>query len=356
MLARPLPAALLFAFALAAPVFAANPIAANVSRYISSSSSRPPARPAWPGPSADLAASPIASFQLDDCGVNNRSALDNLLAFLKAKPLMEYPVAVVPGSSEGACHHCSWTRKQDPHWVEPNFRSRLRHAFILLTEGVVHTVVISGGSIDKDHPEYNEAVFGFRELISEYGGRFVKNLDGSHDRLEDRVIVDPWAIHSEVNVRNGDRLTRLLGLDRNLVVTEVGSIKRQGWYFVHHSMPFAFDHRAKSMFGFSLGQFEETDGAQPLKHYQPRNVVDRVGTHPAQYTNSAGNHPELEYVKQGVDTSAIAHWGLRSLRELTARGGQRWDVGDAEAHGAGFVQLAPDKAAIGKSCKTLQRR
>ena len=70
----------------------------------------------------------------------------------------------------------------------------------------------------------------------------------------------------------------------------------------------------------------------------------------------AGNHPELEYVKQGVDTSAIAHWGLRSLRELTARGGQRWDVGDAEAHSAGFVQLAPDKAAIGKSCKTLQRR
>jgi len=341
--------------ALAAPA-QAGPVGVSVSRYISSSKSRPPARPAWPGPAAALQSSPIASFQVDECGVNNRRSLDNLIAFLKTNPAMEYPLAVVPGSSEAACHHCSWTRKADPHWVEPNFRSRLRHAFILLLEGVVHTVVISGGSIDKDHPEYNEAVFGARELISEYAGRFATNLDGSKDRLEDRVLVDPWAIHTEVNVRNGDRLTRLLGLDRNLVVTEVGSIKRQGWYFVHHGAPLAFDHRAKNLFGFALGQFEETDGAPPLKHYLPRNQPDRNGVHPAQYTNSAGNHPDLDYVRDGVDTSAIAHWGLRSLSELMDGSGQRWDVAEKEAKAAGYVALAPDRLKVGQSCASLKRK
>ena len=345
----------LVSLTLAAAPALAGPVGANVSRYITSSS-KPPARPKWAGPAAALLASPIAQFDLPECGVNNRRALDNLVAFLRTNPSMEYPLAVVPGSSEAACHHCAWIRKADPHWVEPNFRSRLRHAFILLLEGVVHTVVISGGSIDPAHPEYNEAVFGARELISEYSAAFAKNVDHSGDKLEDRVIVDPWAIHSEVNVRNGDRLTRLLGLDRNLVVTEVGSIKRQGWYFVHHGAPLAFDHRAKNMFGFALGQFEETDGAPPLKHYLPRNQPDLNGVHPAQYTNSAGNHRELAYVQDGVDTSAIAHWGLRSYKELVdGTGGQRWDVAESEAASKDYKPLAPDRTKVGRSCATLGR-
>ena len=331
---------------------------ADVSRYITSSNDRPPKRPAWKGPMAELAASPIRRVASAPCGVDNGRALEKLLAFLKTNPPNEYAVALVPGSSEAQCHHCSWTRANDPHWVEPNFRSRLRHAFLLLQESVVHTVIISGGSIDKDHPEYNEAIFGARELISEYAARF-HPADQSGDTLADRIVVDPWAIHSEVNVRNGDRLTRLLGLDRNLVVTEVGSIKRQGWYFVHHGAPLAFDHRAAGQFGFSLGEFEELGTAPVFKRYAPKSIKDRLGVRPAQYLNSAGSHPEIEYVPKGVDTAAIAHWSLRGPGELM-QAADHWDLGAKELaelqRKHQYTPLVPDLAKVGNSCATLKRR
>jgi hypothetical protein len=343
--------------ALAALLLAA-PIAADVSKHIDGD--KPGPRPAWAGPSSQLKSSPIHSFELGACGVHNARAIDNLVAFLRTHPKMEYALALVPGSSEAACHHCSWTRKDDPHWVEPNYRSRLRHAFLLLYEGVVHTLVISGGSIDPQHPEYNEAVFGFRELISEYGGRWPKNADGSHDKLEDRIIVDPWAIHSEVNVRNADRLTRLLGLERNLIVTEVGSIKRQGWYFVHHTAPLAFDHRASGQFGFSLGEFGELGGVPVFQRYDKRSQVDSKGVHPAQYTGTGGGHPDFDYIPHGVDTAAIAHWQLRSLNELMDGGGQHWDLGKNEiaenlSKDPHWKPLMPDSAKVGHSCTSLKR-
>jgi len=332
---------------------------ARLSSNITSASIRPPARPRWPGPQGDLRAAPIYSFALAPCGVDNRRAIENLLAWLRKGPKNEYAVALIPGSSEALCHHCSWTRNsRDPHWVEPNFRSRLRHAFLLLLEGIVHTVVISGGSIDKEHKEYNEAIFGLREMVSEYGARFKQRAaDGLGDRIEDRLIVDPWAIHSEVNVRNADRLTRLLGLDRNLIVTEVGSIKRQGWYFVNHNTPFAFDHRTKGQFGFEFGEFEELGKAPVLKRYAPKSVLDRNGVRPAQYLNSAGSHPEIEYVPKGVDTAAIAHWKLPTLQLLMdSKRAPRWDVAEKEAKERGFKPLPPDLAAVGRSCSTLKRR
>ncbi len=349
----------LIAFFASASALATPPLSADVSRYITSSSARPTARPAWHAPLAELTASPIYSFANAACGVDNKRAIDGLIAFLRGKPPNEYAVALVPGSSEAQCHHCAWTRASDPHWVEPNFRSRLRHAFLLLQEGVVHTVILSGGSIDPAHPEYNEAIFGFREMVAEYSGRF-QPADKSGGTLAERIIVDPWAIHSEVNVRNADRLTRLLGLERNLVVTEVGSIKRQGWYFVHHGAPLAFDHRCTGQFGFHLGQFEELGDAPVFKRYAPKSIKDRLGVRPAQYLNSAGSHPEIEYIPKGVDTAAIAHWDLQGAQALLDHGGKRWDLGANDLASLSkdpkWRPIVPDGSAVGKSCASLQRK
>ena len=354
------PRSLVLALLLASPagLGAAPPLAADVSRYITSSGDRPPKRPAWKGPLPGLESSPLNHYASGRCGVDNERAIANLLAFLKTHPINEYALAIVPGSSEARCHHCSWTRADDPHWVEPNFRSRLRHAFLLLQEGVVHSAFISGGPIDKDHPEYDEAVFGFREMVSEYSGRF-HPAGGSKYKLADRIVVEPWAIHSEVNIRNGDRLTRLLGLDRSLVVTEVGSIKRQGWYFVHHGAPLAFDHRAGGQFGYRLGEFEELGVAPVFKRYAPKSMPDRLGVRPAQYLNSAGSHPEIEYIPKGVDTAAIAHWKLRSANELFDHQPGRWDFGAKEiadlAKDPKWMPLVPNQDALGKACATLKR-
>jgi hypothetical protein len=337
----------------------------NVSKYILkptwASRPRPPRRPEWRGADGRLRSSAIYRFQLDACGVANARAIDRLLAFLRTGPRNELALAVVPGSSEGACHHCAWPQRRpgDPHWVEPNFRSRLRHAFLLLLEGVVHSVLISGGSIDKDFPAYNEAIYGFREMVSEYGRRFAERVGGD---LAERLIVDPWAIHSEVNVRNGDRLTRLLGLDRNAIVTEVGSMKRQGWWIVETgNAPWSFNAHAKRRFGFRLGDFAELGKAPVLKRYAPRKVADLRGVRPAQYLNSAGSHPEIEYVKSGsgakaVDTAVIGHWNLRALDELMQGGDDRWDLGRKDKEFGRRPMLSPDLARIGGACRTLGRR
>jgi hypothetical protein len=340
----------------------ASPIAASVSQYISSST-RPPARPAWKGPDPLLTRSQLYTFKLGPCGVDNQKSIDKLVTFLRTNPAMEYALAVVPGASEQACHHCAWPyRKPDGHWVDPNFRSRLRHAFLLLLDGVVHSVLISGGSIDAQYRQYDEAIYGLREMLSEYGPRFAQRVGG---RLEERLIVDPWAIHSEVNVRNGDRLTRMLGLERNLIVTEVGSMKRQGWWFVNHKqqiplvkweMPWSFDAISRKRFGYALGEFEELGQAPIFKRYLPRSAADRLGNHPAQYTNSAGSHPEIEYVLHGVDTAAIAHFGLRTLAELMQGGDARWDLGPLDGDFSKGPMLPPSAADVGKACQTATWR
>ena len=112
------------ALLMATPALAKAPLAADVSRYITSSSDRPPKRPAWPCFRPVLKNSPLYKLQNAACGVDNGRAIEGLLAFLRQNPVNEYAVAVVPGSSEAQCHHCAWTRANDPHWVEPNFRSR----------------------------------------------------------------------------------------------------------------------------------------------------------------------------------------------------------------------------------------
>ena len=51
--------------------------AANLSNYITSSGSRPPPRPAWGGPHAELAASPLDNFKITECGIDNHRAIDH---------------------------------------------------------------------------------------------------------------------------------------------------------------------------------------------------------------------------------------------------------------------------------------
>ena len=344
---------------LAAPSLAiAAGIGVNTSQYIQSKH-KPAARPAWKAVDPALASSSLRAVKFPGCGVDNAHALDAIAAALKANPTQpEYALAVVPGSSEGECHHCAWPQRGggDSHWVEPNFRSRLRHAFLLLLDGAVQAIFISGGSIDGDHADYNEAVYGYRELISEYGALYQSRTGG---KLADHVVVDPFAVHSEVNVRNGDRLTRLLGLDRNIVVTETGSMKRQGWWFTH---PIGgFEGMCEKRFGHRLGEMEELGGAPVFKNYAPKSEKDHHGVTPAQYLNSAGSHPEVDYIQsakpkgEAVDTVAIAHFSLATTAQLMGGGDARWDLGQKDAE-FGSKTYKPDVAAVNAACGSLGKK
>jgi hypothetical protein len=346
---------------LAAPSLAiAAGIGANTSQYIKSRH-KPAARAAWKAVDPALASSSLRAVKFAGCGVDNAHALDAITAALRSSPMQpEYALAVVPGSSEGMGHHVAWQQGGggDSHWVEPNFRSRLRHAFLLLLDGAVGAILISGGSIDAAHPDYNEAVYGYRELISEYGALYKSRTGG---KLEDHVVVDPFAIHSEVNVRNGDRLTRLLGLDRNIVVTETGSMKRQGWWFTNAIGGFGL-HCEKAL-GFKLGDMEELAGAPVLKNYAPKSEKDHNGVAPAQYLNSAGSHPEVSYIQsakppkkgEAVDTVAIAHFNLATTAQLMAGGDARWDLGQKDAE-FGAKTYEPDVNAVNAACGSLGKK
>ncbi len=333
-------------------------LAANVSNHIISSKKRPSRPAAWHGPEIYLRDSSIYALNVSHCDVDNARAIERLLTFLRTNPRMEYPLVVVPGSSEGAGHHTAWPQRKpdDRHWVDPNFRSRLRHAFLLLLRGVAHTVLISGGSIDAAHNEYNEAIYGLRAMLSEYAGRFPASLGP----LSERLIVDPWAIHSEVNVRNGDRLARLIGLDRNLIVTEAG-LFHQTWWFVRSgdkTIPWSFDHAFANSMGYAPGELQDLNDAPIFQRFAPPYEKDRSGKLPGFWINSAGRTPEIEYVHSSsgafaTNTAVIAHWGFASLRTL---GDERWDLGPRDKDFKRSPIPPPNFDRIGKACESLRTK
>jgi hypothetical protein len=212
----------------------------------------------------------------------------------------EFWIANVPSSDEACGHHSAFdqrspTNPNDPKgpsskpWVEPEYRARLRHAYMLLATGIVRYVFISGGQVDprpasKDW--WNSAMFGWKEMVDTYSEHWRSRplsvrdgLAGPHDRLESRLIVDPWALHSETNVRNCARLCALLGLDRTLITT-TGGCCGQGALFADTCGPNFMDvflacdccktvlHQSfggscKRKYGAHLGDFKILDGACP---------------------------------------------------------------------------------------------
>jgi hypothetical protein len=166
----------------------------------------------------------------------------------------EFWIVNVPSSSEEVHTHTPWDRREEVegdqrkrYWVEPEYRERLRAAYRLLVSGVVRYIFISGGAIDEHHAHdflshdgttwpYIDAMFGRQHLIENFQAHWdamprgdddtsllTRDADrfthGQFDSLESRIIVDNYALHTESNVRNCDRLCALLGLDRNLIAT-----------------------------------------------------------------------------------------------------------------------------------------
>lgn len=172
----------------------------------------------------------------------------------------EFWIVNVPSSAEQLGHHSAWHR-HDGQWVEPEYAERLRGAYRLLHAGVVRYIFVSGGSIiraprphdGRDDPRlpnldylgtsypYNvDAMCGRQFLLDNFSAHWDAPPSGSdlaslaaisarqdlrperqgqHDRLDTRIIVDNYAMHTESNVRNCDRLCAWLGLERNLIST-----------------------------------------------------------------------------------------------------------------------------------------
>jgi hypothetical protein len=170
----------------------------------------------------------------------------------------EFWIVNVPSSSEQLGHHVPW-RRHDGQWVEPEFAERLRGAYRLLHAGVVRYVFISGGKIVRlpdpnngqrmpdfrssdgtSYPANIDAMCGREYMLQNFSAHWDATPNGTdtastlahmarqdlrpetygqHDPLSSRILVDPYAIHTESNVRNCDRLCAWLGLERNLICT-----------------------------------------------------------------------------------------------------------------------------------------
>ncbi|MSP60474.1 MAG: hypothetical protein EXR72_09050 [Myxococcales bacterium] len=216
-----------------------------------------PAVPRWQAP--DLAAL-RGSRIYQEKRVDNRAAIERLLDELTGEPEREFWLAVVPGCSEANGHHKAWISDPDdeePKLVEPQFECRLDRAFRLLACGAVRALVVSGGSIDAAAPDYNEGTRGRAQILIDHEEAWRRSPFCDGESLAERLIVDPWAIHSTSNVRNGDRLSVLLGLDRNLVVTTSGTF-RQGWWFTSTTIG-SFSDVCYCALGYCLGDFRRLD-------------------------------------------------------------------------------------------------
>ena len=304
-----------------------------------------PPLPEYKGPRPELKSSPVYKLALPAWGVYNNVACDAIVKAVAADPRADFQLAVVPGTSELLGHHTAWAKRLDGHWVEPEFRARLRGAFVLLASGAVKGIVISGGSVDAGSPGspgYNEALCGYKDLMTTYAARFRSTAASKGAALEMRVMVEPWAIHSEDNVRNGDRLSLLLGLDRNLVVTTAGKHK-QGWWFTHHKATAnlgaiairwgAFDPHCKKDLGYPLGAFGGIGGGGGGAFGTGEQAfpdLPRVHDYPSGYQRHAekflkkGGSPPSTTGGAVLDTAFVAHWALNAQSVLAD---PKWDVG-----------------------------
>lgn len=170
-----------------------------------------------------------------------------------------YWLALVPGTSEQWGHH-----KAPPLgvMVSDEFATRLDRAADLLTRGEIAFIVVSGGSVDAERPDYNEAERGRAYLIE-------------RGVAAQRVFIDPYAEHSTTNVRNADKLAVQLGLDRILIITTMpegatlapSDVATQGYYFLYHQVT-SFDARAQGDVGYSLGSFSRVffGDTQAIEH------------------------------------------------------------------------------------------
>jgi DUF218 domain len=174
-------------------------------------------------------------------------------------------LVLVPGTSEQWGHHKAPPRDVEARgvFVSDEFAARLERGFNLLQTGVGRYLLISGGAVDENRPDYVEAERGRDYILATFLERW------THDEpLSDRILLDPYAKRSTTNVRNADKLADELGLHRILIVTtmpERATLKpsdmvTQGYYFLAHSIS-TFDSRSKSELGYTLGEFHQVQFA-----------------------------------------------------------------------------------------------
>ena len=279
----------------------------------------PNAPDAWPGVHSRLTGSRIVQYDGNPNAslrlwMNGEADTDNTAAINSFKQQLdqgyssrEFWMVLVPGTSEVPDHHTMYvpSGSDDPRVdvVSPEFRARLDHAYQLLQRDVVKFIVVSGGAIDLMHPEYVEAKRGKAYLIGKYAGGDVNS------ELWNKIIVEPWAVHSEMNLRNGAAIAGLLGLDRLLVLTTYRTAKfDQGYFFEHmHAYPAnaahgkTIDGFCDSGIGYRLGDMKKLDAG-------PNHLFDTRGT-----SVSFGT---AVFLLQGFDREQVVnddHWTIGSL-------------------------------------------
>ncbi len=173
----------------------------------------------------------------------------------------EYWLALVPGNSEEWGHHRAPPQSEDPDGkaISAVFKYRLDLGYQLLEAGAVRFLLISGGAIDSDRPDYVEAIRGKQYLIDHYLSRFKMG------KLNDRLLLDEVATTSVANIHNADQLCVEHGIHQYVVATELDPlvhpkthqlIPPQGQFFLS-STSFPTNLRTLFMLGYGLGPFKE---------------------------------------------------------------------------------------------------
>lgn len=160
----------------------------------------------------------------------------------KKFPLQKYWIALVPGSSEQWGHHKAPPAQLEKQniFISDDFKNRLNQAAILLQNGIVRFILVSGGAVDSERPDYVEAYRG-----ADYLRSVIKDTS-----LHSRILIDSFAFTSVTNIRNAEKLCVDLGLDHYLIVSR--AFFQSSYFLFHH---FGFDRRSKKMIGYTLGEF-----------------------------------------------------------------------------------------------------
>jgi hypothetical protein len=174
-------------------------------------------------------------------------------------PPPEHWLALVPGTSEEWGHHRAPPPEVEARGqrISREFADRLDLAYQLLKSGATRFLLLSGGAVDPDRPDYIEAERGRDYLLSRYAASFPGD-----EPLAAHLLVDPLAQTTPENVRNADKLAAELGLVRLLIVTttpqratlSLPDLATQGYYLLQHDTS-TFDSRCSSELGYKLGGF-----------------------------------------------------------------------------------------------------
>ena len=170
-----------------------------------------------------------------------------------------YWFITVMGESEQWGHHKAPPRGSN-YLVSDNFATRLDNAYQIWKGGTARFIMITGGAVDEERPDYVEAVNGRQYLLETYGFE-------SPD-LSSHIMIDRVSLFSHTNILNTDQFYHQLGVGSSLISTNMPDNKMplltfrgldsQGFYLTHQHLS-TFSFRARSKTGINLGQFDRVE-------------------------------------------------------------------------------------------------